>query len=152
MKSTQRDWINFTAGFATAAIMALAVTDATGATYQDVVATTLILEAGGEYTEGSMESVHEVIYNRSIKRNKSMSDICLQKWQFSCWNGKDIDSNVSKAQTHPRWNEAMKIVNTAKMTNYTKGADHYYADYIETPYWAYSMTFTTKVGRHIFFK
>ena len=152
MKSTKRVWLNFTAGFATAVIMALTVTDATGATYQDVIATTLILEAGGEYTEGAMESVHEVIYNRSIKRNKSMSEICLQKWQFSCWNGKDLESNVSKAQTHPRWNEAMKIVNTAKMTNYTKGADHYYADYIAEPYWVSSMTRTVKIGKHIFYK
>ena len=41
--------------------MALAVSDATGATHQDIVASTLILEAGGEYAEGAMEAVHEVI-------------------------------------------------------------------------------------------
>jgi len=152
MKTTKKDWLHFTAGFVTAVLMALAVSDATGATHQDIVATTLILEAGGEYSEGAMEAVHEVIYNRSIKRNKSMADVCLQKWQFSCWNGKDIESNIMKAQKHPRWNKAMKIVNTAKMTNYTNGADHYYADYIKAPYWASSMEFTTKIGRHLFFK
>ena len=151
MKSTKRDWLNFTAGFATAVIMALTVTDATGATYQDVIATTLILEAGGEYTEGAMESVHEVIYNRSIKRNKSMSDICLQKWQFSCWNGKDIDQNIAKAKKHPRWNIAMNII-SQPVTNYTYGADHYYADYIAEPYWAKSMTLTVKIGKHLFYK
>ena len=48
MKSTKRDWLNFTAGFVTATIMALAVSDAKSAPYQDIVATTLILEAGGE--------------------------------------------------------------------------------------------------------
>lgn len=152
MKSTKKDWLNFTAGFVTAVLMALAVSDATGATHQDIVATTLILEAGGEYSEGAMEAVHEVIYNRSIKRNKSMSEVCLQKWQFSCWNDKDIDQNIAKAKKHPRWNQAMKIVNTAEMTNYTHGADHYYADYIKPPYWAKSMTRTTQIGRHIFFK
>jgi spore germination cell wall hydrolase CwlJ-like protein len=152
MKTTKRDWLNFTAGFVTATIMALAASDATGATHQDIVASTLILEAGGEYAEGAMEAVHEVIYNRSIKRNKSMSDVCLQKWQFSCWNNKDIDRNIAKAKKHPRWNQAMKIVNTSKMTNYTHGADHYYADYIKPPYWEKSMTRTVKIGRHIFFK
>jgi len=152
MKSTKKDWLNFTAGFVTAVLMALAVSDATGASHQDIVATTLILEAGGEYSLGAMEAVHEVIYNRSIKRNKSMSEVCLQKWQFSCWNDKDIDQNIAKAKKHPRWNQAMKIVNTAEMTNYTHGADHYYADYIKPPYWAKSMTRTTQIGRHIFFK
>jgi len=119
---------------------------------RDVVASTLILEAGGEYAEGAMESVHEVVYNRSMKRNKSMSAVCLQAWQFSCWNENDVDTNIAKAQNHPRWHEAMKIVDTAEMTNYTKGADHYYAEYIDEPYWAASMSQTTKVGRHIFFK
>ena len=152
MKSTKKDWLHFTAGFVTAVLMTLAVSDATGATHQDIVATTLILEAGGEYSEGAMEAVHEVIYNRSIKRNKSMSEVCLQKWQFSCWNDKDIDQNIAKAKKHPRWSKAMKIVNTSKMTNYTHGADHYYADYIKPPYWAKSMTRTTQIGRHIFFK
>jgi spore germination cell wall hydrolase CwlJ-like protein len=152
MKSTKKDWLHFTTGFAVGILMTLAVSDAAGATHQDIVATTLILEAGGEYSEGAMEAVHEVIYNRSIKRNKSMSDVCLQKWQFSCWNGKDIDQNIIKAKKHPRWSKAMKIVNTAEMTNYTHGADHYYADYIKPPYWEKSLTRTTQIGRHIFFK
>ena len=152
MKSTKKDWLHFTTGFAVAVLMTLAVSDATGATHQDIVASTLILEAGGEYAEGAMESVHEVIYNRSIKRSRAMSEVCLRKYQFSCWNENTVEWNISKAQKHPRWHEAMKIVNTAQMTNYTKGADHYYADYIKAPYWAKSLTRTTKIGRHIFFK
>ena len=152
MKSTKRDWLNFTAGFVTATIMALAVSDATGATHRDIVASTLILEAGGEYTKGAMESVHEVVYNRSMKRNKSMSAVCLQAWQFSCWNENDVDTNIAKAKKHPRWNKAMKIVDTAQMSNFTNGADHYYAEYIDEPYWAEDMTLTVKIGRHLFFK
>ena len=34
---------------------------------QTIVATTLILEAGGEYYEGSLEAVYEVIYNQPLK-------------------------------------------------------------------------------------
>ena len=118
---------------------------------QTVVAATLILEAGGEYDKGSMEAVYEVIHNRSVKRNKSYDEICLQKKQFSCWNDKNIDNNIKKASQHPRWDEAIKITNKKPITNYTKGADHYHADYVN-PYWAKSLVNTTKIGRHIFYK
>ena len=118
---------------------------------QTIVAATLIMEAGGEYYEGSLEAVYEVIYNRAIKKNQSFSEICLAPKQFSCWNGKDIMSAVEKASRHPRWNEAMKIAYEDPKTNYTMGADHYHADYVR-PYWADSLTRTVKIGLHIFYK
>ena len=117
----------------------------------EIVAATLILEAGGEYHEGAMESVNEVIVNRASKRNKSEAMVCLQKYQFSCWNDKDARAGISKAMKHPRWGEALRIVQSPT-TNYTKGADHYHADYIKNPYWAKSMTATIKIGRHTFYK
>ena len=118
---------------------------------QTIVAATLIMEAGGEYYEGSLEAVYEVIYNRAIKKNQSFSEVCLAPKQFSCWNGKDIMSAVEKASQHPRWNEAMKIAYEDPKTNYTMGADHYHADYVR-PYWADSLTRTVKIGLHIFYK
>ena len=111
----------------------------------------MILEAGGEYDEGSLEAVYEVIHNRAIKKGKSYSDICLARKQFSCWNDKNIMENIEKASKHPRWNEAMKIAYSDPKTNYTKGADHYHADYV-SPYWKDSMTKTIQIGRHIFYK
>jgi spore germination cell wall hydrolase CwlJ-like protein len=125
---------------------------------QTIVATTLILEAGGEYDEGSLEAVYEVIHNRAIKRDKTYEEVCLQYKQFSCWNNihspfrlDEIDKNVRKAKRHPRWAEAMKIASSESNTNYTKGADHYHADYV-SPYWKDLMTKTVKIGRHIFYK
>ncbi len=118
---------------------------------QTIVAATLIMEAGGEYYEGSLEAVYEVIYNRAIEKNQSFSEVCLAPKQFSCWNGKDIMSAVEKASQHPRWNEAMKIAYEDPKTNYTMGADHYHADYVR-PYWADSLTRTVKIGLHIFYK
>ena len=118
---------------------------------QTIVATTLILEAGGEYYEGSLEAVYEVIYNRAIKRNQSFSEVCLARKQFSCWNGKNIQETINKASNHPRWNEAMKLAAFDPKTNYTKGADHYHADYVN-PYWSKSLTKTVVIGRHIFYK
>jgi len=120
--------------------------------YSDkIVAATLILEAGGEYADGSMESVNEVIVNRSLKRNIPETQVCLQKYQFSCWNDKTIQEGILKAMKHPRWNTALDIVKR-QTTNLTKGADHYHADYIKNPYWAKSMIKTVKIGRHIFYR
>ena len=123
-----------------------------------IVATTLILEAGGEYDEGSLEAVYEVIHNRSIKRNETYKEVCLRYKQFSCWNNihtpfrvKEIDKNIRKAKSHPRWSEAYEIASNPCKTNYTKGADHYHADYVN-PYWAKSLTKTVVIGRHIFYK
>ena len=116
----------------------------------DVVITTIILEAGGEYQVGALEAVYEVIMNRAKKRKKTPAQVCLQKWQFSCWNDKDIADNIAKAKKHPRWVIAKNIL--GKETNYTKGADHYHADYIDDPYWAKSMKVTVKIGKHIFYK
>tara|TARA_B100001778_G_C18447227_1_gene565076 strand:+ start:133 stop:627 length:495 start_codon:yes stop_codon:yes gene_type:complete len=123
-----------------------------------VVATTLILEAGGEYDKGSLEAVYEVIHNRSIKRNSTHTDVCLRYKQFSCWNNihtpfrlEEIDKNIRKAKNHPRWSEAYEIASNPCKTNYTKGADHYHADYVD-PYWRKSLTKTVKIGRHIFYK
>ncbi len=121
----------------------------------DIIVATIIMEAGGEYHVGALEGVYEVIMNRAKKRNKTPAQVCLQKWQFSCWNGKAdgmkaLEDTIAQAKKHPRWAVAQKILGTN--TNYTKGADHYYADYIAAPYWAASMTQTVKIGKHIFFK
>ena len=93
-------------------------------------------------------------YDQTIvatKKNQSFSEVCLARKQFSCWNDKDIMENIKKASNHPRWNEAMRIAYSDPTTNYTKGADHYHADYVN-PYWAKSLTKTVKIGLHIFYK
>ena len=131
-------------------LLALGTITCQAATEADIVAATLILEAGGEYAPGSMEAVHEVIRNRSVKRSLTVAQVCLQRLQFSCWNSGQIEAKIAKAKRHPRWSEAVRIVN-GPMTNFTHGADHYHADYV-TPYWAETMTVTVKIGRHIFYK
>jgi spore germination cell wall hydrolase CwlJ-like protein len=121
----------------------------------DIIVTTIILEAGGEYHIGALEAVYEVIKTRARKRNKTLAQICLQRKQFSCWNGKadgikSLEATIAKAKKHPRWKTAENILGSN--TNFTNGADHYHADYINKPYWAHSMTVTAKIGRHIFYK
>lgn len=121
----------------------------------DVVVATMIMEAGGEYHIGALEAVYEVIKTRAKKRNKTLAQVCLQRKQFSCWNGKadgiqSLEATITKAKKHPRWKIAERILGSN--TNFTNGADHYHANYIDTPYWADSMSVTTKIGRHIFYK
>ena len=119
-------------------------------TSSEIVIATIILEAGGESSAGAMEAVHEIIVNRSAKRKISKRDVCLQPYQFSCWNDMQIDSQIAKAKSHPRWGEAFLItIDTA--TNFTNGADHYHADYCN-PYWNKHMEITAIIGRHIFYK
>tara|TARA_Y100000004_G_C8883536_1_gene398669 strand:- start:353 stop:817 length:465 start_codon:yes stop_codon:yes gene_type:complete len=124
--------------------------DASPLSYEDdIVISTIILEAGGEYHVGALEGVYEVIMNRAEKRDLTPAEVCLQKKQFSCWNSGKIEELIAKAKEHPRWIIAQNIL--GRKTNYTNGADHYHADYV-TPYWAKSMKKTVVIGRHIFYK
>lgn len=130
----------------------LALTSALAAyTDEEIVATTLILEAGGEYVHGSMEAVNEVIQNRAKKRNMSEAKVCLQRFQFSCWNYKSVSENIQKAKRHTRWGEAMRIVKSSVKTNFAKGADHYHSIHVD-PYWNEYLTPTARIGNHIFYK
>ena len=120
----------------------------------DIIVATIIMEAGGEYHVGALEAVYEVIMTRAKKRKMTPAQVCLQRKQFSCWNGKAdgikaLEETIAKAKEHPRWVIAQNIL--GKKTNYTNGADHYHADYV-SPYWKDSMTVTVKIGRHIFYK
>ena len=120
----------------------------------DIVVATIIMEAGGEYHVGALEAVYEVIMTRAKKRKMTPAEVCLQRKQFSCWNDKAdgikaLEETIAQAKKHPRWVIAKNVL--GKQSNYTKGADHYHADYVD-PYWAKSLTKTVQIGRHIFYK
>ena len=42
---------------------------------QEVVAATLIMEAGGEYDQGALEAVYEVIHTRAQKRGTQYLEV-----------------------------------------------------------------------------
>ena len=131
-------------------ILLAAVIISEAQTPSEIVTATIILEAGGEYSEGAMQAVYEVIANRSANRQLALSEVCLQASQVACWSDKDVASQIAKAKSHPRWGEAFVITLYPK-TNYTNGADHYHADYCN-PYWNKHMKVTAIIGRHIFYK
>jgi spore germination cell wall hydrolase CwlJ-like protein len=122
------------------------------ATEEQLVAATLILEAGGEKDPRAMVAVYEVLYNRATKRGTSPAHEAFRRKQFSCWNNIEKRSALfRKATNHSKFDKAYSIVCAGKNTNITDGADHYHANYVN-PYWAKSMTKTTTIENHIFYR
>jgi len=122
-------------------------------TQREVVAMTILGEARGEGKAG-MYAVATVINTRVINRNKTPRQVCLQPWQFSCWN----DSDVNKAKlgelylTHPMRDYAIRLAAniTELKKSYTKNADHY-CHVNENPYWSYRIVVrdNKKIRRYI---
>jgi len=122
-------------------------------TQREVVAMTILGEARGEGKAG-MYAVATVINQRAINRNKTPKQVCLQPWQFSCWN----ESDVNRAKlgelylTHPMRDYAIRLAAniTELKKSYTKNADHY-CHVNENPYWSYRIVVrdNKKIRRYI---
>jgi spore germination cell wall hydrolase CwlJ-like protein len=122
-------WVFFAIGFCRGAEL----------THREVIAMTILGEARGEGKAG-MYAVACVIAQRAVNRNKTPKAVCLQPWQFSCWNESDVNrAKLGKLYvTHPMRRYAMVLA--ANISNlkrsYTKNADHY-CHINENPYWSY---------------
>jgi len=117
----------------------------------NVVAATLILEAGGQRDPRAMVAVFEVIRNRASNAGTSLENVCLKPKQFSCWNNVSRrEEFLALAARHPKYTLALAIVNSNEQTNLTNGATHYHAKSV-SPYWAKHMTKTITIEDHIFF-
>jgi N-acetylmuramoyl-L-alanine amidase len=117
----------------------------------EIVAATLILEAGGESDYRAMLAVNEVIHNRAKKRKLSIDAVCLQRLQFSCWNGIDVSAGIAKAKKHSKWSTALRIASSKSITNHTLGSDHYHTHRVN-PSWNKRLTKTVIIQNHIFYK
>jgi len=129
----------------------LSAASVTAATKTEIVAATLIAEAGGEKDTRAMAAIKEVIVTRASKRHMDTDKVCLQRLQFSCWNGISPDDGVRKAKRHAKWNQALKIAESKDYTNYTLGADHYHTLNVK-PSWSKKLKTTVTIQNHIFFK
>lgn len=126
---------------------------ATAAEWEDlgVVHKTLIAEAGGEGIEG-MVAVANVIRNRSIKRSLTPEQVVKQRLQFSCWNNGEGQVDRMLKRNRSVWDDALTAWQLSWVEDVTGGADHYFADYIKRPVWAKNMTFSGRVGKHLFYR
>ena len=77
-----------------------------------IVAITILAEARGE-GEAGMYAVGAVIAQRAKERNQTPTEVCLKKWQFSCWNGKSLKS-MEKLLKVPQAKYAITVAKNIK--------------------------------------
>ncbi|AXQ31711.1 cell wall hydrolase [Solimonas sp. K1W22B-7] len=125
-----------------------------------IVAKTLWGEARGE-PETGMRAVACVIGNRKARhwRGKlGFADVCLDRWQFSCWNEKDPNRlRMDAIERNPDavYIRALTIAReliSGQLADFTFGATHYFATSLRRrPDWALGKNPCYQIGRHIFF-
>lgn len=116
-----------------------------------IVALTILAEAQSEGKSG-MSAVACVIAQRSLNRNLTPEQVCLQPKQFSCWNGK-TEADLAHLLKLPQAKTALWLEANLHRLNRAKigYADHYHADYVK-PYWADKTKKTIAIGKHIFYR
>ena len=99
-----------------------------------------------------MAAVAACIYQRSLNRNLTPEQVCLQRKQFSCWNGK-TEADLKHLLKLPQAKTALWLEENLHRLNRAKigYADHYHADYVK-PYWADESKKTIAIGKHIFYR
>jgi hypothetical protein len=117
-----------------------------------VVALTILAEARGEGRDG-MAAVACVIAQRAENRSITPEQVCLQRWQFSCWNGKS-EQDLDHLYKSPMAEWALYLEENIHSMNRAKVgfADHYYADWIKAPYWAKGQKPVAVIGKHKFYR
>lgn len=123
-----------------------------------VLVKTIWGETRGESKLGRMAVVH-VILNRIHTKNpiyksyKNVAQVCLRKYQFSCWLDKLTMRHIKVDDT---FKEIKHQVDEAIRSyehgiDYSNGALLYYSDIIDPPKWASSYNQVNKIGLHNFF-
>lgn len=128
-----------------------------------IMAKTIWGEARGEDRAGQ-EAVAWVIRNRAhdtrwagdlLGRKGAVSRVCLQPWQFSCWNDTDPNHslliNLSDDQIALQREIALAVLSGAQVDP-TGGAQYYFNPSVVTPSWANGMTKMAAIGHHDFYR
>ena len=126
----------------------------------DVAARTCAGEARGEKNRlDAMKRVAHVIINRASVGGwfgETIADVCHKSRQFSCWNEKDPNRDViiNLDKNDPVYSDAVAAVALAAVDDEdpTKGATHYYATFIDAPWWTKNLKETVEFGGHKFYK
>jgi uncharacterized protein (TIGR02594 family) len=125
------------------------------------LARTLYGEARGEGRAG-MEAVASVIMNRvrSARYPGSVAGVCLQRFQFSCWNPNDpnrkkiVNLNAGQDNAFDACLNVARRALAAQIVDPTGGALHYHATSISPPKWVLASpnhVVTARIGGHIFY-
>ena len=110
----------------------------------DIVCETIAREASGESFEAQVW-VASVIKTRMQERRKTAEEVCLEKWQFSCWN--------PGVKQKPRTKKELETARRAWEKAEANGANLYH-DLSVLPYWAESskVTFLIQIDRLKFYR
>ena len=120
---------------------------------QKIVAITILAEARGE-GEAGMYAVGAVIAQRAFERKQTPTEVCLKKWQFSCWNGKKL-KDLEHLLKVPQAKYAITVAKNVKTLSreYVGYANHYHATWMKKlPYWAKGQKPVKVIGQHAFYK
>jgi|TARA_Y100000310_G_scaffold193224_1_gene193186 hypothetical protein len=135
---------------------------------ENVIAITILAEARGEGEKG-MYAVACVIQQRVKNRKLNLVSVCLEKKQFSIWNGERRMPcpchAIMTSRMMPKFGHLLKTPSApyAKKLasqiykggvldqSVTKNADHYHSKSVK-PYWADKKKQTVKIGNHIFYR
>ena len=123
----------------------------------DILGITIWREARGEGS-GGMMGVYNVIRNRvsASPKNGWSNDpekVCLQPYQFSCWNTNDPQRNLYPTVDDLQYQKIKAFFDPAiSVMDNTGGATGYFDDSIKPPVWATQNNFTKKIGSLNFYK
>ncbi|MBI3347917.1 MAG: cell wall hydrolase [Burkholderiales bacterium] len=135
---------------------------------RDLMARTMWGEARGEPdARTGMGAVGHVVLNRCAAHRwwgKTVEDVCLKAWQFSCWNVNDpnrpklvavTDEDALFALAGQLSQELLGLTETARqLRDPTHGATHYHEASLPLPPWARApgATECARIGHHIFYR
>ena len=128
----------------------------------EIFAKTLFGEARGEKLSG-IEAVANVILNR-VKHairignywwGKTIEEVCLKPFQFSCWNKADpnyalLNQDLEGNKVYQLCKRVAKRAITGFLSDNTNGATHYHAKSIH-PQWARRAVPCADIGQHLFY-
>ena len=123
----------------------------------EILAKTIYGEARGEGLTG-MEAVANVIINRAKHPGwwgKTVREVCLKPYQFSCWNPDDPNRKKLEGDlsADPIFDVCLRIARRALggvLPDRTKGATHYHALSV-SPKWASALVPNVQIGNHLFY-
>jgi hypothetical protein len=137
-------------------------------TLEDIIATTLVDEAGGEKDAArDMQSVLNVIMKRGKGDIRAAAAACLKEKQFSGWNPikksdvKSVNGFIETKRKHGKYSVALKLVAQARagtLKDLTNGADHFLnleltkSQNGNVPSWYDPKKVTAKIGKTTFLK
>ena len=119
------------------------------------LATNIYFEARNEPLEGQV-AVSHVVLNRVASSDypNSICQVVTQKHNKTCqfsWHCDGKSDRMANKKARLRSLSLANSILTGRYSDNTGGALNYHADYIK-PYWASSLTFTKKIGTHLFYK